>query len=117
MSGHKATTRITATPAARNAIAALRAAGGPVMFVQSAGCCDGSAPMCFSLGEFVVGDADVLLGYIDGCPFYMDARQYEALGEPDLVLDIEPGDPGGFSLAAGDGLRFTARDATTSPPE
>jgi uncharacterized protein (DUF779 family) len=101
--------RVTATPAARKAIAALRAAGQPVMFVQSAGCCDGSDPMCFRAGEFLVGDGDLLLGVLAGCPFYIDSDQYEALGRPRLLLDTEPGMPGGFSLAAGDGLHFTAR--------
>jgi uncharacterized protein (DUF779 family) len=61
--------RITATPAAREAVTALRAArGAPVMFVQSGGCCAGSTPMCFPLGEFILGDVDVLLGDIDGSP-------------------------------------------------
>ena len=67
--------RITATPAAREAIRLLRAArGGPVMFVQSGGCCAGSTPMCYPDGEFLVGDGDVLLGEIDHCPFYIDGR-------------------------------------------
>jgi uncharacterized protein (DUF779 family) len=101
---------LSATPAARDAIAALRAAHGPLMFVQSAGCCDGSSPMCFPSGEFLLGDRDVLIGQIDGCPFYMDTRQYEALNRPSLVLDIGPGDASGFSLDAGDGLHFVARD-------
>jgi len=101
---------ITATPAAREAIAALRAAQGPLMFVQSAGCCDGSTPMCFPSGEFLVGDGDVLLGEVEGCSFYMSASDYEALNRPSLVLDVEPGIAGGFSLDAGEGLHFVARD-------
>jgi uncharacterized protein (DUF779 family) len=101
---------LTATPAARKAIAALRAAHGPLMFVQSAGCCDGSSPMCFPAGEFIVGTGDLLLGEIDGCAFYMDSSQYEALHRPDLVLDVEPGTAGGFSLDAGEELHFVAHD-------
>ncbi|MFD8307489.1 DUF779 domain-containing protein [Streptomyces sp. NPDC059690] len=102
--------RVTATPAARRAIAALCAAhGGPVMFVQSGGCCDGSDPMCFEGGEFALGDGDLLVGEIDGCTFHMDADQYQALGRPLFVLDVEEGMPGGFSLAAGDGLHFVTR--------
>jgi uncharacterized protein (DUF779 family) len=104
MSGLKATT------AAREAIAALRATHGPLMFVQSAGCCDGSSPMCFASGEFLVGDGDVLLGEVDGCPFYMSSSQYDALNRPSLVLDVEPGAAGGFSLDAGEGLHFVAHD-------
>ncbi|MCD9874797.1 DUF779 domain-containing protein [Streptomyces guryensis] len=102
--------RVTATRAARRAIAALCAAqGGPVMFVQSGGCCDGSDPMCFPGGEFVLGDGDMLVGVVDGCTFHMDAEQYEALGRPFYLLDVEEGTPGGFSLAAGDGLHFVTR--------
>ncbi|MCZ4515527.1 DUF779 domain-containing protein [Streptomyces sp. ActVer] len=102
--------RVTATEAAHRALAALRAAhGGPVMFVQSGGCCDGSDPMCFPSGEFALGEGDMLLGVIDGCTFSIDADQYQALGRPRLVLDVGPGAPGGFSLAAGDGLHFVTR--------
>ncbi|CAM5700711.1 DUF779 domain-containing protein [Streptomyces canus] len=104
--------RVIATAAARRAIRSLRTAtGGLLMFVQSAGCCDGSDPMCFRAGELAVGDGDMLLGVVDTCPFYIDADQYEALGRPRLILDVAPGLPGGFSLAAGDGTHFTARVA------
>ncbi|MDN3029225.1 DUF779 domain-containing protein [Streptomyces sp. S.PB5] len=102
--------RVTATEAAHRAIAALRAAhGGPVMFVQSGGCCDGSDPMCFPGGEFALGEGDMLLGVLDGCTFHIDADLYEALGRPRLVLDVAPGTPGGFSLAAAEGLHFVTR--------
>jgi uncharacterized protein (DUF779 family) len=101
---------ITATPAARAAIGALRAAHGPLMFVQSAGCCDGSAPMCFARGEFLLGDSDLLLGEVEGCTFHMSARDYEALNHPSLVLDVKPGTAGGFSLDAGEGLHFIVHD-------
>lgn len=79
------------------------------MFVQSAGCCEGSAPMCFDTGEFVVGDHDVLLGNVDGCPVYMDERQAQLWERRALVLDVAAGEPEGFSLSAGDGLHFVAR--------
>ncbi|NTW39774.1 MAG: DUF779 domain-containing protein [Cellulomonadaceae bacterium] len=99
--------RLTATDAARAAIAALRAdRGEAVMFVQSGGCCAGSTPMCYPLGEFLVGDVDVLVGEVDGCPFYIDTRLDAAWGTPLFVLDVAPGEPEGFSLGAGPGLRF-----------
>lgn len=113
------TVRVTATPAARSAIARLRAAGRPVMFVQSGGCCAGSTPMCFPAGEFLVGDSDVLLGEIEGSPFYIDDRLDEAWGRGRLVLDLAPGPPEGFSLPAGDGLHFVTRSparAVHDPP-
>jgi uncharacterized protein (DUF779 family) len=105
--------RITATPAARSAIATLRAAlGGQVMFVQSGGCCAGSTPMCFPDGEFLVGSGDVLLGEIDGCPFYIDAQLDEAWGHDEFVLDVAAGEPEGFSLAAGDDRHFVTRSSS-----
>jgi len=86
------------------------------MFVQSAGCCAGSVPMCFPAGEYVVGAVDLLLGEIEDCPFYIDARIYQSWDHPQLVLDIAPGDPEGFSLGPGGGLHFVTReDACTSP--
>ena len=81
------------------------------MFVQSAGCCGGSAPMCFPRGEYLTGSGDLLLGSVEGCPFYIDRRLESAWHFGRLVLDVEPGDPEGFSLAAGDGLHFVTRTA------
>jgi uncharacterized protein (DUF779 family) len=109
--------RVTATPAARSAIARLRAArGGQVMFVQSGGCCAGSTPMCYPDHEFIVGAGDVLLGEIDGCPFYIDRRLDEAWHQDQFVLDLEAGEPEGFSLPAGPGLRFVTRSAGCALP-
>jgi len=79
------------------------------MFVQSAGCCAGSVPMCFPAGEFITGDTDMLLGVIEGCPFYIDARIYQSWDHPQLVLDVAPGNPEGFSLGPGGGLQFVTR--------
>jgi len=105
--GGRAPARISATPAAREAIRRLRAArGGGLMFVQSAGCCAGSVPMCFPAGEYIVGDMDLLLGVIEGCPFYMDARIYRSWDDAELILDVGPGDPEGFSLGPGHGQHF-----------
>jgi uncharacterized protein (DUF779 family) len=101
--------RVVATEAAREAVSRLRAARGPLMFVQSAGCCAGSVPMCFPEGEYLTGDGDLLLGTIAGCPFYIDRRLYEAWHSGQLVLDVAPGRPEGFSLAAGEGLHFVTQ--------
>jgi uncharacterized protein (DUF779 family) len=106
---------VGATPAARRAIAAQRAAHGPLMFVQSAGCCGGTAPMCYPRGGFLLADSDLLLGVIDGCPFYMDTRHYAAWGAPRLLLDVEPGFAEGFSLPAGDGAHFVIRTLSEPP--
>jgi len=100
-------TRISVTPAASQAIARLLAdRGAPVMFVQSGGCCAGSTPMCFPAGEFLIGDNDVLLGEIEGCPFYIDAGLDRAWHQDRFILDVATGPAEGFSLPAGDNLHF-----------
>ena len=71
------TRRVVVTDAANEVIKTLKAEHGPLMFHQSGGCCDGSSPMCYPLGEFRVGASDVLLGRIHGCPFYMARDQFE----------------------------------------
>ena len=110
--------RLVATDAAREAIARLVAERGErVMFVQSGGCCAGSTPMCYPLGEFLVGDVDVLLGDVDGCPFYIDEQLDSAWGTPQFVLDVAPGRPEGFSLGAGPGLRFVSTGEACAVPE
>jgi uncharacterized protein (DUF779 family) len=106
MPGDLAAQRIAATEAARQAIAGLRAARGPLMFFLSGGCCDGTTPMCFDLGELRTGDADLLLGEVDGCPFYVDSQHYAAWNEPLLLLDVGDGEAGGFSLSAGPDRHF-----------
>lgn len=102
--------RVDATAEALRLIGELKERHGPLMFHQSGGCCDGSSPMCFPLGDFMVGDQDVLLGKVDDCPFYIGAQQYEYWKHTQLILDVAPG-PGGsdFSLEGRDGSRFITR--------
>ena len=112
-----AVARVVATPAALEAIARLEASLGPVMFFQSGGCCDGSLPMCFADGEFVIGSHDVLLGEVGGCPFYIDVRQYEVWKHTQLILDVGIGEPEGFSLPAFDDGHFITRSRVFSDAE
>ncbi len=101
--------RVLATQAALNFIADLRHAHGDILFHQSGGCCDGSAPMCYPKGDFLVGDHDVLLGEIGGAPFYMSAAQFDYWKHTQLVIDVVPGQGGMFSLDNGTGKRFLTR--------
>ena len=80
-----------------------------LLFHQSGGCCDGSAPMCFPRSEYMTGPQDVLVGEIDNVPFYMNADQYERWKHTDLVIDAVPGIGGMFSLDNGTGMRFLTR--------
>jgi len=103
------TRKVIATPAALSLIDRLKVKYGALMFHQSGGCCDGSAPMCYPLGEFIVGDSDVLMGEIGGCPFYISASQYEYWKHTQLIIDVVEGRGGMFSLEGPEGLRFLTR--------
>ncbi|WP_230030120.1 DUF779 domain-containing protein [Massilia sp. Bi118] len=101
--------RVAATPAALAFIGELRQRHGPLMFFQSGGCCDGSAPMCYPEGEFKVSDTDVCLGSLDGAPFYMGREQFGYWEHTQLIIDVVAGNGGMFSLDNGTGRRFLTR--------
>jgi uncharacterized protein len=101
--------RVVATPAALTLIEQLSAEHGPLMFHQSGGCCDGSAPMCFSANEFMVGSSDVKLGSIGDAPFYMSDSQFAYWEHTQVIIDAVPGNGGMFSLERPTGLRFLSR--------
>ena len=89
---------VTATPAALEVLTRLEAAHGPLVFHQSGGCCDGTAPMCLREGELPPGPADIHLGDVGEVPFYIDADQYERWGRPEFVIDVAAGAADSFSL-------------------
>ena len=101
--------RVIATEAALAMIDELRERHGPVMFFQSGGCCDGSAPMCYPAGEFSISDTDVYLGNLNGAPFYMGLEQFEYWEHTQLIIDVVVGNGGMFSLDNGTGRRFLTR--------
>lgn len=108
---------VVATPRAVEALRRLRAERGPVMLFQSGGCCDGSLPLCLDEGELIVGDGDIVLAVLEGCPFYIDRRQYEAWKTTQLILDVDDGLPEGFSLPAGPDAHFVTQSRVFSPTE
>ena len=101
--------QVIATPAALSLIDRLQSTHGNLMFYQSGGCCDGSAPMCYAAGEFLLGDADRLLGHIGGMPFYISQSQFAYWKHTQLIIDVVPGRGGMFSLEGPTGLRFLTR--------
>ncbi|MGI5216320.1 DUF779 domain-containing protein [Nocardia sp. CA-290969] len=110
--------RVELTAAAADLLHTLIERHGPVMFHQSGGCCDGSAPMCYPRGEFRVGGQDVLLGHVDtDTPFWMSADQYEYWKHTHLTVDVVPGRGSGFSLEAPEGLRFLIRSRLLTDEE
>lgn len=109
--------RVLATEEAKALIAQLKANNGPLMFHQSGGCCDGSSPMCFTLGEFKIGGTDVLLGEIEDSPFYMNKDQWEYWKYTQLILDVTPGRGSSFSLEIPLGVRFLTRSRVFTEQE
>jgi len=101
--------RVKATPEAVELINTLQDQYGEVLFHQSGGCCDGSAPMCYPVGDYMVGDGDVHLGTIGGAEVYISRSQFEYWQHTQLIIDVVPGRGGMFSLDNGTGKRFLTR--------
>ncbi|GAB3453777.1 DUF779 domain-containing protein [Kineococcus endophyticus] len=111
------------TPEAAAELRSLRARHGDLMFHQSGGCCDGSSPMCFADGDFILSDADEFLGNVEVPPLdgadgrtegftvgvWMSKEQYRVWSHTELTIDLVPGRGSGFSLEAPDGVRFLVR--------
>ncbi len=108
--------KVSATPEALALLAEIVADHGPVLFHQSGGCCDGSSPMCYPAGEFLIGDRDVKMGEIGGMPFYISGSQYEAWKHTDLLIDVVKGRGGMFSLDNGREKRFLTRSTICVRP-
>ena len=110
--------RILSTSAADALIASLTDKHGPLMFHQSGGCCDGSAPMCFTRGEFKVGAQDVLMGNIAGdVPVWIGAAQFEYWRHTQVTIDVMPGRGAGMSLESPEGKRFMIRSRVFTDEE
>ena len=56
-----------------------------------------------------MGARDVLLGTVEGCPFYVGAAQYPYWANCQLTLDVTTGGGDSFSVEAVDGVRFIVR--------
>jgi uncharacterized protein (DUF779 family) len=109
--------RVLASQAALELIAKLMVEHGSVMFHQSGGCCDGSSPMCFKDGDYLVAPKDVLMGEIGGAKFYMSPSQFEYWKNTQLTIDVVPGMGGMFSLENGSGKRFLTRSRVFTDEE
>ena len=103
------TKRVESTQKANELIDRLREKHGTeLMFHQSGGCCDGSAPMCFEVGDFMIGSCDVKLGEIHGCEFFMAPEQFEYMKNTHLTIDVVEGRGSSFSIEIPLGVRFIA---------
>jgi len=112
--GGESSPRVELSPAAAMLLDRLWAKHGPLMFHQSGGCCDGSAPMCYPIGMFITGPSDVLLGSMnvgldDPVEIYMSESQFEYWKYTHLTIDVVPGRGAGFSVEGPTGMRFLIR--------
>ena len=114
--------RVAVTAPAAVLVRELTAQHGPLMFHQSGGCCDGSAPMCYPVGMFLTGPGDVLLGALDvglddPVEVFMSASQFEYWKFTHLTIDVVPGRGAGFSVEGPTGMRFLIRSRMLDPAE
>lgn len=115
---HPMIQRVLITEEAQKVVDTLRIRfGSELMFHQSGGCCDGSAPMCFEKGDFKVGAQDIWLGQVYGCDFFMSRDQFEYWKHTQLTLDVTPGRGSSFSIEIPMGIRFIIRSRLFSMEE
>lgn len=112
--------RALITQAAADLLARLQGRHGALMFHQSGGCCDGSAPMCFTQGFYIVGPTDVHLGDLDIgpdpdvdpagiVPVHISREQFNYWSHTHITIDVVPGRGAGFSIEGPTGNRFIIR--------
>ena len=109
--------RVRGTDAAHELLERLEALHGPLLFHQSGGCCDGSAPMCYPRGDFRIGSRDRHLGDVFGTPFYISGPQFEYWKHTALTVDVVRGRGSGFSVEAPEGVRFLIRSRLLTDAE
>ena len=109
--------RVITTPAADQLIEGLRAQHGPLLFLLSGGCCEGSVPNCYKVGEIQPGQTMLLLGEVCGAPFYLGHQEFVYYENSQLTLDVVSGGSGEFSLECGTGLAFKTRSRVFTDDE
>ena len=109
--------RVSFTEETQALVEELLPVHGPLLFHQSGGCCDGSAPMCYPRDEFKVGSRDVYLGEVAGQPFFISHDQWEYWSHTHLIIDVVPGRGGMFSVEGPTGKRFLTRSRLYSEDE
>lgn len=104
--------RVDVTPKAVEVIEKLKELHGELVFNQSGGCCDGTAPMCYEKGDFYVPSRNVKMGEICGCEFFIDHEQFEYFRNSQIIVDVkkEQGAFGNsFSIEIDHGYQFLTR--------
>jgi hypothetical protein len=106
------TRRVVATDEACKIIEMLKEKYGELVFNQSGGCCDGTAPMCFEKDDFYVPSRNVKMGEICGCEFFIDHEQFEYFKNMQIIVDVKKEDGAfgnSFSLEIDEGYQFITK--------
>jgi len=106
------TQRVSVTDAAADVIELLKKENGELVFNQSGGCCDGTAPMCYPKSDFYVPSRNIKLGVICGVEFFIDKDQFEYFKHSHITIDVkeEKGAFGNsFSLEIDLGYQFLTK--------
>ena len=98
--------KLIATEKAIEVVEMLKAKHGNLLFQQSAGCCDGTVPMCFQADGHYISSQNILIGEIAGVPYYIDKKQYDYLKHLQILVDVMEGQGGSFSLESVEGYAF-----------
>jgi uncharacterized protein len=112
--------RLTATAEALKVIEMLKREYGELVFNQSGGCCDGTAPMCYEKKDFHVPSHNVKMGEVGGCEFFIDKDQFEYFRYSQIVLDVKEEKAAfgnSFSLEIDEGYQFITRSRIFSDEE
>lgn len=109
--------RVAITDAAAEVVKQLKDEYGELIFHQSGGCCDGSAPMIFEKEDMYLDDSDILLGQLVGINYYMNEDQFEYWKHTHLTVDITEGRGSSFSLEIPLGVRFIIRSRVMTEEE
>lgn len=106
------TKRLAVTDAAAAVIELLKKENGELVFNQSGGCCDGTAPMCYAKSDFYVPSRNINLGKICDIEFFIDKDQFEYFKHSHITVDVkeEKGAFGNsFSLEIDLGYQFITK--------
>jgi len=109
--------RLAITEAAIETLNTIKSKNGELIFHQSGGCCDGTAPMIFEKEDMYLDDSDILMGQLEGVNYYMSEDQYEYWKFTHLTIDVTPGRGSSFSLEIPLGVRFIIRSRLLTKEE
>ncbi|WP_321469857.1 DUF779 domain-containing protein [Halarcobacter sp.] len=114
------TRRVIVSDDAKEVVEMLKKEHGDLVFNQSGGCCDGTAPMCYEKGDFYVPSRNVKLGEICGCEFFIDKDQFEYFRHSQIIIDVKEEKSAfgnSFSIEIDHGYQFITRSRIFSDEE